>query len=1760
VINRGENTTAEDVVISNCVNYGEISSPVGPWGRAGGIVGNAGNSFTYSFCANLGKVTGAQVASGIAVQIDAFAGSPAIRHCYNGGSVTTTIADGGAYGLLGPLCSPVKAAVVDAGVFATADGKTYSTIKTVTGSENIYLYDGDTVKSAVDGSTYSGTAAELAADLNEGLEEPFWGVNSWQGNHVMPLMTIVEPKPTAVALYRNGKYISGYDTIPEALTAYNAMTDAGTYVMTVTGGVETATVYELADQVIMQAANKIFTLKPVDGQKVTLKYANGTYGAILNMYGSSHYTTENVFIEGLGFDLTDAKEGIHLLGEAKSGGDPYSIAHGYGNNARYSSFVTVKDCSFTGGGDTVVAIASPSACSPSGIAVTNCTCTDVGYLVNSYVVSATGVPFGFRVYDCHATNCKVFFNQVGGNGTVEIKNCTAVNHNDYCVRVGKSLTVDGCSFTNTASKGDLVGAFIYLRQSAGALKISNTTFVPLAASPVVHDIANEVATFNMIADGTIDGLNFNNKSISLPGSSTKDQPLYYDFQPVAQIVDTGVNYETVADVFAKVAADQTIKLLVDATYEGELEVGKTCTLDLGGKTLTLDGAIAVSGSTKQLLTIKNGTLDATGSSGGNFRYNLPGGGILYPMKDCSLALDGVTFIAKDLTDTSKVRYTVFIGRGATLTAKDCVFNFENALCGFQLSQTAKVTLTDSTVTFKDMHWAKDASDVYSAFTCQDGKIADTELNIVGSTVKLEGVRHGFTYIDAVKFDNSSVTIDNVELWGSYKCDVTLVNDAKFTVANGSYDFDPTAYKAEGTTVYQDLIQPDSWTVLTEQPTAVRLDSKDRPKNVYATLAAAVAAVNQGDKVVLQADNAEKITVTALTGFTMDTNGHQFTGKVTTPEGYEFKDNGDGTYVYRREPFFEIFAGETSQGIYYTMAAAVAAVKDGETIKVLKSGNVVTDYEKNIGDEGYSETNGANRLVFGVNGAFVLDLNGKELCGRINFTQGDMTVSNGTFRSASQALNIYGSKAYTEQPYTTITLAADATVRANYGLCIFGGDPSNGMWPLGFGETFNVYGKVYAPSPVFVSGNVGMDTYADNIGVKQEIEDIKTAQGKSISQMMLEHGPVINVYEGTELGALFDVSNGENSPQGISMMGCTTVNVYGGKIYGAEAIGVKGGCLNVYGGTLLGKGPKCDPIVAINSSTESSGGAISVSTTYNMNYPIAVNVTGGMIKSANNAALVVAHSYSGSTPKVVVQGISLMVAGGTFIGGTDEDAIAVEESVAGDAAGKWPANFIWPELDGDKKETGYPLCSSKILPRYIAEGYVEKENQNCTWTVTAGSAEIKVVDNDFTAKYDKDETVTDDEAQGAADEVKDDIKKTLKDPSVSDLIGTGVNESTKDGDQLRDDVVEALKAAAPEDQKEQITVDSSTTSFVEIKLDDIKVNVTSTQEEGQPKVIEKTLTAITYEVKPIVTTVTKTGDVETTVKAVIPEGAVLAKPITFRLWLDETFTADAVEVTHKSSMDAEPIDVKTYLVQTDDGKRYIDLTWNRFSFAVLKSTSTGEKGCLANGNLYDTVADAIADSLPTDATITLLKDCGDTGLALGNDRTIALNGYSFTGSLAMDAGKEMVRTKDDTIYVAPEAVKVPTSGTASLPIRGYSLFPSDVTTDEAKKAYLAADDTNGRPRWQNYILGTSVKLVPEIVGAAEGFSTVVIKAATGWTMTTPAKAGVAVRFNLVKKDAGDGAFAQYGSTSDTQHFQVNVNDVGPKTYWKIQTMFESTEAE
>ena len=909
------------------------------------------------------------------------------------------------------------------------------------------------------------------------------------------------------------------------------------------------------------------------------------------------------------------------------------------------------------------------------------------------------------------------------------------------------------------------------------------------------------------------------------------------------------------------------------------------------------------------------------------------------------------------------------------------------------------------------------------------------------------------------------------------------------------------------------------------------------KFVKMTIADAMAASKPGESVMLIRDATDEEVVIAG-DVTFDKNGKNC-GKIKAAEGYLLVDLGGGKYI-AKSPVAEIVDGQK----YDTLEKAVAAVTTaGQTIRMLANETLTKE------------------LSIGADKSFTLDLNGKTIKNAetgFEFTRTNVALWDGvpknfmiivegsiTIRDSSEGkageivVSNYGDTYYRNKALLIIkngmVKLEGGKVYGEYAGCYLVGDTS-----LAQGETPVV------PTLIVNGGELAGKSYG--VAIKGATAELEVNGGKVTAPDItaISTNGTQDWYNGgnckiTINGGLVESENGAamyNPAESV-------VKIMGGTLKGESAVIVKGGKVEISGDAeLIAYGDKHTPEESVAGTVDDIGDALYIEDTYENHKPI-VSVIGGMLKSANGHAV---QYWTNKSPSAEDLG-GLTIAGGTLVAAKDEAAVLVGGSVG-------PVKFIEAQVDEVGTETGYPLFNSRIIPQYIAEGYIEKDNGNGTWTVTKGQAEIEVVIKPVEPTTKMVEGMTEEEkteGKKQAEQIKENIVAALSDPSISDIVGTGIIEATHDTDgKLRDYVVNALKdAATTQALKDQITPTTDVKSHVEITFESLEVKVAI--DESEQRVVKSTLNKVKYEIKPILTTYITVGDVTTKIQTRIPSDQILANPIEFALCLEPSFVSEMAKVTHLKADDTTEIDTKTYPVKRDGAKAYIELAWNQFSFAEIEGQSVEDQVCTVNGAMYDSVATAAA-AADDGAVITLLKDIPSNVAAvpLKPLQVIELNGKKFEAPLeGVAAGYELAKTPEDQAFIAPKKIEVPTTGEPGAP--KIKVRIAGMTADQLKEIR-----SSGRPRWADIVMGTDQKLIPFVPRSPIGIGTVTIRTtlpdSTFVRTAATARDGVSVKYQL-KKRVGNGDFLEYGEVKEIPVFTVDAAALETRTSWKIETIFD-----
>ena len=254
--------------------------------------------------------------------------------------------------------------------------------------------------------------------------------------------------------------------------------------------------------------------------------------------------------------------------------------------------------------------------------------------------------------------------------------------------------------------------------------------------------------------------------------------------------------------------------------------------------------------------------------------------------------------------------------------------------------------------------------------------------------------------------------------------------------------------------------------------------------------------------------------------------------------------------------------------YGTLAAAIDAAEDGDTITLLSNMSVSGAYTKvdkslTIDFDGHTMTS---------------DDGGFDLYGG---TTGDatLTLQNGTLETNKWSVWV--------QTGANLVVAKDMALNAT-------STDSNkgGITVQNNGSIVTVYGKVTAAGGATISG----------IG--------NASDG----------GVTINIEDGAE------ITNTNSDGLGIYYPNTSELNINGGTISGATGVYVKSGTVNVTGGQIFGTGAKIDYEYRSDGATATGNALVIDRCGYPGGDPVA-NITGGTFTSTNNSAV---GSYAGGT--------------------------------------------------------------------------------------------------------------------------------------------------------------------------------------------------------------------------------------------------------------------------------------------------------------------------------------------------------------------------------------------------------------------------------------------------------------------------------------------------------------------------------------------------
>lgn len=722
---------------------------------------------------------------------------------------------------------------------------------------------------------------------------------------------------------------------------------------------------------------------------------------------------------------------------------------------------------------------------------------------------------------------------------------------------------------------------------------------------------------------------------------------------VAQIGDQG--YETLQDAINAAQNGETIELLDDVAF-GEFEgtalsipTGKNFTLDLAGKTIS---GTATNWNTQLISVGMNSTVTIMDSQGngvisydstkadfdfwhGNYTINNAGtlnlksgrienltkGGASYAVEnhmnwqaeDVTFNMEGGVVTCPD-GDQAVRLYSNWGGTMATVGKS--IMNMTGGTieaggiwCNDQVATGKggyiKLDISGGTINgMLDFIGAKDQTVVNisgGTFDCNKLRLRDSQacentepyLNITGGQWKIAEIDNQNTGETTTNTMNITGGVFNFN--GN---EVVKTTAANFIVEGK--EFVPNT-NAQTKDTYP-------WTIGVAATPVCKIGTQD-----YETLAAAVAAVNDGQTIEILCDIPDAVGMTINNGktFTIDFKSHTYT--VGKP--------GAGS------------TGTKTQGFQIIKDSNVT-FKDG-TIKVDPANKDVT-WKKEATEKGiawlinnYGNMTLTNMTINGENLAHnFATVGGQEAAGTpryvINNNTNSMTMTGGSITAAAGdvavSANWYDSPSYPDHPAVTLTNATIAgKVEAIAGTVDFNGNTTvDGMVRVGENGKDGDKKTPGTPGAVVTIENgakVINNNYvavfgANTLNVYGEVNGCVSTNGNAYNA-----GSVINIYDGA---VVTNNEAGVESGDAIYMPN-GTLNVYGGTITGTTAVYFKSTTLNITGGTFIGTGAKVNYQYYGNGGI-ATGDALVIDS---CNYPSGisgVSVSGGSFKSEHANAV------------------------------------------------------------------------------------------------------------------------------------------------------------------------------------------------------------------------------------------------------------------------------------------------------------------------------------------------------------------------------------------------------------------------------------------------------------------------------------------------------------------------------------------------------------
>ena len=353
--------------------------------------------------------------------------------------------------------------------------------------------------------------------------------------------------------------------------------------------------------------------------------------------------------------------------------------------------------------------------------------------------------------------------------------------------------------------------------------------------------------------------------------------------------------------------------------------------------------------------------------------------------------------------------------------------------------------------------------------------------------------------------------------------------------------------------------------------------------------------------------------------------------------------------------------------YRTLAEAVAAAEDGQTVRLLA--NVTLDAQIATGK------------------AITIDLNKMTVTGSF-VTNGEVTIQNGTIDVPDSQTNFAYGKLTLADVDITGKAVSSSLLSVNY----------NGNVTIDKDSTIVVDSEEQTYPAVFIKGqDDGGKTYAPELniyGTVQSGKKMPAIQGNGTDRGVSH----INVYDGAVV---------KSEKLAMYLPQPCEVNISGGLVEGYCGIGIKSGTLNITGGTV--RGVANDNVIGDQYSQTNGisydGSAIMIDSYIGYAGQVQINISGNAVVESKYSTAIREIGNDKSQTNLV----GLDITGGTVLGAKDTDAVLVRDVTAKDV------NISGGEF------------SSIVKKEYCAPGFtpVTTANSEGRYGVEIGKFTVKV---------------------------------------------------------------------------------------------------------------------------------------------------------------------------------------------------------------------------------------------------------------------------------------------------------------------------------------------------------------------------------------------------------------------------------------------------